>query len=503
MTEQNKRDTGLTSEEVHDRIKNGLVNTTDIKVSKSILQIFLTNIFTYFNLIFVVLALFVCTAFDGKDFTFVTQLSFLLIVIVNTFIGIFQELRAKRVLDKMTLFSAPKTTVLRDGTETVIPSADLVKDDVIILNAGDTIPADARMLSGNASVNESLLTGEEREVRKNSGDELFSGSYIVSGTCRAVLEKVGKESYISKLSIEAKKMKRTEQSEMTRSVNTLLKVIGIIIIPVGISLFLNAYLRNAESYAQSVFSTAGAITAMIPEGLYLLMTVVLAVGTIRLAKRKVLLHEMKSIESLARVDTLCVDKTGTITRPDMQFAQLLSFDEKAEGNLARYVRDSTDTNGTMKALKEHFSSLPASSDAVLPTEIIPFSSSVKYGIIRYPDVSLYLGAPEFVLDSDNLKQFNEATHQFAAKGERVLVLAAEYPAQKQKSPLAAVMLQNALRDNAVETFRYFHEEGVTIKVISGDNPLTVSEVAKRAGIPDAELFVDATTLTSDELINEA
>ena len=503
MTEQIKNEQGLTTDEVRDRIKNGLVNKTDIKVSKSILQIFLTNIFTYFNLIFVVLGIFVCTAFDGKDWSFITQLSFLIIVIVNTLIGIFQELRAKHVLEKMIIFSAPKTTVIRCGTEETIPSADLVKDDLIILNAGNTIPADARVVSGNVSVNESLLTGEERDIKKDAGDFLYSGSYIVSGTCRAVLEKVGKESYVSKLSIEAKKMKRTEQSEMTRSVNTLLKVIGIIIIPMGIFLFLNAFFRTGNPYAQSVFSTAGAITAMIPEGLYLLMTVVLAVGTTRLAKRKVLLHEMKSIESLARVDVLCVDKTGTITQPDMQFAHLISISGTAEEELVRYVRDSTDTNSTMNALKKHFKDTAAAS-ASAPLEIIPFSSSVKYGAIRYADKTLYLGAPEFILESDETIRFNELAREYMAKGERVLVLASESLADSgTKTALAAVTLHNALRENAVETFRYFTEEGVTVKVISGDNPLTVSEVAGRAGIPNAELYVDATTLTSDELIADA
>ncbi|MCQ2376899.1 MAG: HAD-IC family P-type ATPase, partial [Methanocorpusculum sp.] len=361
-----------------------------------------------------------------------------------------------------------------------------------------------RVVSGSASVNESLLTGEERDIKKNPGDFLYSGSYIVSGTCRAVLEKVGKESYVSKLSIEAKKMKRTEQSEMTRSVNTLLKVIGIIIVPLGVLLFLNAFFRTGETYAQSVFSTAGAITAMIPEGLYLLMTVVLAVGTIRLAKRKVLLHEMKSIESLARVDVLCVDKTGTITQPEMQFANLIPLADNAEKELVRYVRDSTDTNSTMKALKEHFKEAAEALSAPAPLEVIPFSSSVKYGAIRYSDVTLYLGAPEFILESGEQDRFNSAARGYMEKGERVLVLASESSTSpKTRVPLAAVTLHNALRENAVETFRYFHEEGVTVKVISGDNPLTVSEVAGRAGIPGAEMYVDATTLTSDEAIADA
>ncbi|HJJ48386.1 MAG TPA: HAD-IC family P-type ATPase [Methanocorpusculum sp.] len=500
MTDQQKSQTGLTSAEVRERKNSGLGNDTKIKVSKSVLQIFLTNIFTYFNLIFAVLGIFVCTAFDGKDYSFVTQLSFLLVVIANTFIGIVQELRAKRVLDKMTILNAPKTTVIRDGTESVISSGELVKDDLIVLNAGNTIPADARVCTGTVSVNESLLTGEEREIRKQPGDELFSGSYIVAGTCTAVLEKVGAESYAAKLSVEAKKMKRVEQSEMTRSVNNLLKWIGIIILPVGILLFINSFVREANTYANSVFSVAGAITAMIPEGLYLLMSVVLAVGTIRLAKRKVLLHEMKSIESLARVDMLCVDKTGTITQPKMQVASVVEFREGAAEKLSRYVCDAVDNNSTMIALKEYYKDSDGGGSAV-PLEVNAFSSSAKYGSIRYAEETLYLGAPEFVISGDELEKFSAATLENAKKGERVLVLATDSPAGK--TAVAAVMLNNALRENAVETFAYFRAQGVTIKVISGDNPVTVSEVARRAGIPDSDKYVDATTLVSDEDIEKA
>ncbi|HJJ36136.1 MAG TPA: HAD-IC family P-type ATPase [Methanocorpusculum sp.] len=507
MIEESEDWQGLTSADVQDRVARGLTNKTDIKVSKSILQIILTNTCTYFNLIFAILGFFVFTTFATQNVTLagLTQLSFLLIVIVNTLIGIIQELRAKRVLDKMTLLNAPKTTVIRDGHSTIIPSSDLVQDDLIQLSAGNSIPADARICSGIVAVNESLLTGEEREIPKKTGDALLSGSFIVSGTCTAVLEKVGSASFISQLSLEAKKMKRTEQSEMTRSVNKLLKWIGIIIIPVGGLLFLNAFLRNAETYAQSVYSAVGAVTAMIPEGLYLLMTVVLAVGTIRLAKHRVLLHEMKSIETLARVDVLCVDKTGTITQPKMEVAAILPFADGGEQMLASYVHDAVDTNNTMTALKSHLAGTGLYSD---PLEIIPFSSSTKCGVIRYVDTTLILGAPEFVLKAD-LPEFTEKTKEYAGEGDRVLVLArepgtySEGVISPERKAVSAVILHNALRENAVETFRYFHEEGVTIKVISGDSPLTVSAVARRAGILHADQFVDATTLTTDDRIADA
>ncbi|HJJ55185.1 MAG TPA: HAD-IC family P-type ATPase, partial [Methanocorpusculum sp.] len=507
MMEKAEMQLGLTSAEVHDRVVRGLTNKTDIKVSKSIFQIILTNTCTYFNLIFAILGVFVFTTFVTVNVTLanIMQLAFLVIVIVNTLIGIIQELRAKRVLDKMTLMNAPKTTVIRDGYSESIASSDLVQDDLIQLSAGNSIPADARICSGIVTVNESLLTGEEREIPKKNGDSLLSGSFIVSGSCTAILEKVGSASFISQLSLEAKKMKRTEQSEMTRSINKLLKWIGIIIIPVGILLFLNAFLRNADTYAQSIYSAVGAVTAMIPEGLYLLMTVVLAVGTIRLAKRRVLLHEMKSIETLARVDVLCVDKTGTITQPKMEVSTILTFMEDGEQMLASYVHDAVDTNNTMMALKER---LPKTGVYSKPLAVIPFSPSTKCGVIRYADATLILGAPEFVLKTD-LQDFAEKTEQYTREGDRVLVLASE-PGNytegcisPERKAVAAVILHNALRENAVETFRYFHEEGVTIKGISGDNPLTVSAVAHRAGIEHADWYVDATTLKTDALIADA
>ncbi|HJJ27770.1 MAG TPA: HAD-IC family P-type ATPase [Methanocorpusculum sp.] len=505
MTRHQTPATGLTAPQVRERKNSGLGNDTSIKVSKSVFQIFVTNIFTYFNLIFAVLGVFVCTAFDGKDWSFIFQLSFLLVVIANTIIGIVQELRAKRVLDKMIILNAPKTTVIRDGVTATIPSADLVKDDLIILNAGNTIPADARICTGTVAVNESLLTGEEREIKKQPGDELFSGSWIAAGTCTAILEKVGSESYAAKLSVEAKKMKRSEQSEMTVSVNNLLKWIGIIILPVGILLFINSFVAQANTYANSVFSVAGAITAMIPEGLYLLMSVVLAVGTVRLAKRRVLLHEMKSIESLARVDILCVDKTGTITQPKMQIASVMEFTAGAADKLKTYVSDAVDSNSTMQALKEYYADATGTGEnaapALAPLEVTAFSSSTKYGFIRYADETLYLGAPEFLLSGDALAKFSAATLENIKKGERVLVLAKE--SDTEKTAIAAVMLNNALRENAVETFSYFYSQGVAIKVISGDNPVTVSEVARRAGIEGAEKYVDATTLVSEEDIEKA
>ena len=280
-------------------------------------EIIRSNTFTYFNFIFLVITILLCLVGSFRNLTFLP------IIIANTLIGIIQEIRAKRTLEKMSILNAPHAIVVRDGSQKQVASEELVEDDVILLRAGDQICGDASVLSGEVMVNESLLTGESDEINKTQGDELLSGSFVVSGQCYARLTHVGMDSYISKLSLEAKSMERTEQSEMIRSINQLVKWVGIAIIPIGIVLFSQSYFFNGETIARSVTATVAAVIGMIPEGLYLLATIALALGTIRLATKKVLLHDMKSIETLSRVDVLCVDKTGTITEPGMQVSHIL------------------------------------------------------------------------------------------------------------------------------------------------------------------------------------
>lgn len=503
---------GLTSEEVRERIDNGQTNHTDISTQKTVGQIVKSNLLTYFNLIFLILTVLLCIVGSFRNLTFLP------VIIGNTVIGIFQELRAKKTLDKMSMLNAPHSIVVRDGEQQQIQSEELVKDDIIILSAGNQICADATVLSGSISVNEALLTGESDEIKKKSGDRLMSGSFVVSGQCYAKLDKVGNESYISQLTAQAKAMGDGEQSEMIRYINKLVKWVGIIIIPVGIILFCQAYIMNGETFKKSVVSMVAAVLGMIPEGLYLLTTVALALSTIRLAKKQVLLHDMKSIETLARVDVLCVDKTGTITEPGMQVTELVisgrcgdaEMDKRAFAHLlADYSSVIEDNNATMEAIRAYVdkNEIEKGSRTLLKTQ--PFTSANKYSKVSFVEGDYMLGAPEFIM-KDRYDEISEEIEEYQSKGYRVLLMAesGNDSSGLEKSfggisPIGYIVLSNPIRENAESTFTYFKEQGVAIKVISGDNPATVSEVAKRAGIDGAENYVDASTLASEKDIAEA
>lgn len=496
---------GLTKSQVQERIGRGLVNTAVDSVEKTTREIIIKNTFTYFNMIFVFLAVLVCIAGSFRSLTFLP------VVIGNTLIGIFQEIRARNVLEKMNILNAPSTTVIRDGVEMEVGSQELVLDDIVVFHGGEQIPADAIVVKGEVSVNESLLTGESDELTKTPGMHLLSGSFIVSGECYARLEKVGEESYISKLTLEAKKMGSGEQSEMIRDINKLVKWVGIIIIPVGIILFAQGFVFNKEGFSQSIVSMVAAVIGMIPEGLYLLTTVALAVSTIRLAKQRVLLHDMKSIETLARVDVLCVDKTGTITENKMTVNDLVYSEEipkEVADNLEIIISDFTSNmtsdNITMEAIKERFKDVSGRS-AVSKTS---FSSKVKYCSVTYSDECYVLGAPEMVLRED-YEFYADSIGEYTNKGYRVLAFgkylgkADGNPLTEKVIPYGFITLSNAVREKAPDTFRYFEKQGVNVKVISGDNPATVSEVARQAKISGAENYVDATSLATDEDIEKA
>ena len=503
---------GLTSEEVRERIDNGLTNHTDISTQKTVGQIVKSNLLTYFNLIFLILTVLLCIVGSFRNLTFLP------VIIGNTVIGIFQELRAKKTLDKMSMLNVPHSIVVRDGEQQKIQSEELVKDDIIILSAGNQICADATVLSGSISVNEALLTGESDEIKKKSGDGLMSGSFVVSGQCYAKLDKVGNESYISQLTAQAKAMGDGEQSEMIRYINKLVKWVGIIIIPVGIILFCQAYIMNGETFKKSVVSMVAAVLGMIPEGLYLLTTVALALSTIRLAKKQVLLHDMKSIETLARVDVLCVDKTGTITEPGMQVTELVisgrcgdaEMDKRAFAHLlADYSAVIEDNNATMEAIRAYVAKneIEKGSRTLLKTQ--PFTSANKYSKVSFVEGDYMLGAPEFIM-KDRYEEISGEIEEYQSKGYRVLLMAESGEDSIGSvrplggiSPIGYIVLSNPIRENAESTFTYFKEQGVAIKVISGDNPATVSEVAKRAGIDGAENYVDASTLASEKDITEA
>ena len=503
---------GLTENEVKKRIEKGLTNQTDISTDKTTKEIILSNTLTYFNLIFLIITVLLILVGSFRNLTFLP------IIIGNTLIGIIQELRAKKTLEKMNFLNAPHADVVRDGVLQQIRSEELVKDDVILLTAGKQICADAVVIDGSIQVNESLLTGEADEVEKTSGSSLLSGSFVVSGECYARLEKVGNESYISKLSMEAKTMGSGEQSEMIRSINLIVKWVGIIIIPIGIILFWQSHFVNDDSIRKSVTSTVAAILGMIPEGLYLLTTIALALSTMNLAKRKVLLHDMKSIETLARVDVLCVDKTGTITEPVMSIKDVfLSKDsrnplktiDELKGLLIDYTAASQDNNATMEALKKYADEADGSvGKHRVPLDRLAFSSSLKYGSITFSDGIYLLGAPEFIMRDDYASIEKEILPN-AEKGDRVLLFG-RYEGSSianglsdRVTPLGFVALANPIRENAVKTFAYFKSQDVAIKVISGDNPKTVSQIAVQAGIDNAESYVDATTLDTDTKIKEA
>lgn len=497
--------TGLTAQQVQEHRMHGWTNQPVDPPSKTTKEIIRENVFTYFNLIFLVLAVLLCLVGSFRDLTFLP------VIVLNTLIGIIQETRAKKVLDNLTMLNAPHAMVIRDGKKSQINAEDLVVDDIVIFEAGNQVCADAEVCAGEVQVNESLLTGESDEITKRKGDQLMSGSFIVSGQCHARLDKVGADSYISRLTLEAKAMQNTEQSEMIRSLDKLVKWVGVAIIPIGIILFIQAFVFQGEGFRSSVTSMIAAVIGMIPEGLYLLASVALAVSSIRLAQKKVLLHDMKCIETLARVNVLCVDKTGTITENTMEVQDVIPTKEYEEGELrplsellGDFTAAQSSDNITMEAMKRYFK-IASGKKAVAKTG---FSSASKYSSVTFEEASYVLGAPEFVL-KEQYENYEEAISAHASKGARVLVFGTAKeepdgkPLKEAVTPLAYVLLANPIRQEAKETFTYFAEQGVEVKVISGDNPLTVSEVAKEAGIAGAERYVDASTLHTEEEMRAA
>lgn len=489
---------GLSAEQVKRRFAQGENNYKVESSTLSVSEIVRSNVCTYFNLVFAVIAVLLAIVGAWSD------MLFLPIIVANTCIGIIQEVHSKKVLDKLSILNAPHAVVIRDGKRQEIPADQLVLDDIVEFSAGSQIPADAKVVSGELQVNESLITGESDEIEKREGDSLLSGSFVVSGKACARLEKVGKDSYISKLTLQATKSKKGEQSEMIRSLNYLIMVMGIIIIPIGIALFVQSFIYNEGTFHDSITGMVAAIIGMIPEGLYLLTSVALAVSSVRLAQKKVLIHDMKCIETLARVNVLCVDKTGTITEPGMHvydFSVLDGADQlEISQLLADFVAVQEKDNATMEALKAHFSN----GSGMRAREVYSFSSETKYsGAVMNDGKSYVIGAPEFVLRGQ-FAQYQEKIAIYSSKGYRVLVFA-QYegtldrkPLTEPVLPLCFVMLANPIRKGAKETFTYFAENDVDIKVISGDNPLTVSVIAAEAGIVGAERFVDASTLKEKE-----
>ncbi|MGN0983866.1 MAG: HAD-IC family P-type ATPase [Gemmiger sp.] len=500
-------ETGLTTAEVEARRAAGQINRPPESPTKTVAAIVRDNVFTYFNLVFVVLA--VMLALVGSY----ANMTFLGVVVCNTVIGIVQHLRAKRTVDQLTLVSAHRVRCLRDGVWGEQLSEELVQGDVVEFSAGDQICADAVVLTGEAQANEALITGEAQAVRKGPGAALRSGSFLMSGNCMARLTQVGAESYASRLTTAAKADgHRVTKGEMMRSLDALIRFIGIALVPLGIVLFFKQYRTLAMPLRDSVESTVAALIGMIPEGLYLLTSVALAVSMMRLARRKVLAQDMNCIETLARVDVLCVDKTGTITEAAMQAddpVPLPGADEAAlETILCNFYAGTRPDNATACALCERFGNKNAQWRR---TGQIPFHSAYKYSAAAFAEQgAFFVGAPEFLAGS-RYSELKEYVEPFLQDGRRVLLLAhgRALPARPEALDpetldfLALLPLHNRIRASAPETFRYFAQQGVAVKVISGDHPRAVSRVAAGAGIAGAETFVDASALPNDEALAEA
>ncbi|MEG2815766.1 MAG: cation-translocating P-type ATPase [Oscillospiraceae bacterium] len=496
---------GLSAQQVEERLENGYSNISIDPPTKTVGQIVASNLLTYFNIVFFALA--ACIIAVGSWI----NLTFMPVVLANIFIGIVQELRSKKTLDDLNIINAPKSVVLRDGARKTINVDETVRDDIVIFVTGNQIFADAIIVEGECQVNEALMTGEADEIKKSVGDELMSGSFIVSGSVKARLVRVGRDSYVSQLTLESKKSNQKKQSEMMRSLSTLVKWIGIILIPIGAAMALKEISWLDRSVEEGVVSTVGALVGMIPEGLYLLTSVALVAAVIRLAQRKTLVHDMNCIETLARVDTLCVDKTGTITENKMIVEDicLLCEDRFIEDDIrmimADYVYAMQDDNDTMAALRKYFNG----EHQQTALETLPFTSVKKYGGVSfYEDETYILGAPDVIL-GDKISEYSEQIDFYSKKGCRVLLLAmydgklSDDGLTAEILPLSLVMLANKIRKNAPETFTFFAKQGVAVKVISGDNALTVSEVAKRAGIENAEKYIDARELDDDKKIRRA
>lgn len=492
---------GLTKVQVEERKKNNLVNSDVSLPTKTIPRIIFENICTLFNLLNFMLALSILIVGSYKN------LLFMGVIICNILIGTFQEVRAKKTVDKLSLISSTKVNVIRDKNLEKIEKEQIVLDDIVYLSTGNQIVADCIVVDGTCEVNESLLTGESDSILKVNGDMLLSGSYIVSGECKAKVEHIGNQNYASKIYKDAKYVKKTN-SEIMKTLNLIIKIISFMIIPIGLMLFYKQFNIFGNTYKDATVNTVAALIGMIPEGLILLTSTVLAVGVIRLSKHKVLVQELYCIETLARVDTLCLDKTGTITEGCMEVKDVVELDkdysEKIDDILCSMVYALNDNNPTFSAIKNRFTS----KEVFKAEDIQHFSSERKWSGVYFDGEGSYiLGAVEFVL-KDKIYLVKDTLEKYTSKS-RVLVLAHSNEKFNGNSlpeniiPIAFILIKDKIRPQAKETLEYFKKQGVEIKVISGDNVLTVASVAKSAGVENADNYIDATALKTDDDLREA
>ena len=500
---------GLSSEIVEHRKLQNLSNAKDVGSTKTIPAIILSNTFTFFNLLNFAIAGWLVSAlgFDAWKYIF-----FIGIVTANLVISIVQEIRSKMVIDKLSILSAPSATILRDGTMYDIPVTDVVLDDILVLSSGRQIASDSILVEGGIEVNESLLTGESDAISKKPGDILYAGSFVVSGNCKARIERVGKDNYIEKLTNQAKKY-RKPKSDLLRTLTSIIRFVAILIIPLGTLVFISQYeganWGGTSTYLEAVLTTSGAVIGMIPSGLFLLTSIALAVGVIRLAQNNTLVQELYCIEMLARVDVLCLDKTGTITDGSMAVKTVIEYPNNTgvtvKNAYAAMQNALNDTNVTSQALEEKF----GRAKRIKYNALIPFSSARKYSAVEFERYGTFvLGAPEFVL-TKNYNLVSADVNKAANSGYRVICMAHSDGAivdgkiEGEIIPIALILIEDTIRPDAIETIEYFKRSGVEVKVISGDNPLTVSKISMRAGIENADQYISLDGLTDKEVIRSA
>ncbi|HHU56128.1 MAG TPA: HAD-IC family P-type ATPase [Acholeplasmataceae bacterium] len=503
--------TGLTEDVVLKRQEHGYSNVADTNKGKTVGRIIRDNLLTFFNILYFVITVLLCVAQSWNNLTFLP------VILLNLAIGIYQEIKAKRMIDKLSLVSAPLATVIRDGEKREVPTSEVVIDDIVVFTAGNQIYTDSIVVDGFVDVNEAMITGESDAISKKPGDMLFSGSYIVSGSCHARVEHVGKNNYIEKLASEARKHQKPK-SELLRTLTIIIKIVAVIIIPLGLLTFFQNWTINGQSdltilerYAFSINKTSAVVIGMIPAGLFLLTSIALFVGVRKLGRNKTLVQELYCIEMLARVDVLCLDKTGTITDGTMRVIDCVEVKNSTDYTIREIVgsmmNSFDDINPTSEALIKYFDK----NKVLTAVEKLPFSSKRKYSAVTFVDSnsenkvgSFFLGAPEFVL-TDQYDKVKSKVERLASEGYRVLVLGHNNGPIKEKKPtksvkpIALIVLQDHIREEAPDTINYFKENGVEIKVISGDNPMTVAEIARRAGIDNANKFISLEGLSDEEV----
>ena len=492
---------GLTSDQVTERINKGQTNSTPNQSVKTYKKIFFENTVTFFNILCLAIAISLMCVGAWSNCLFMA------IIIINTAIGIIQEIKAKKTIEKLSLLTAPAVKVVRDGIEQTITTDEVVIDDILVLTNGKQIVADSSIVEGTIEVNESMLTGESLPIKKKVGDTIYAGSFVVSGSCKARVEKVGKNNYIQQLASKAKQYKKPK-SELFTSLKLIIKTIGIIIVPVGILMYLNNYARSG-SIVDTITQTAGSIIGMVPAGMFLLCSVALTVSVIKLARRKALVQDLYCVEMLARVNVLCLDKTGTITDGTMKVYNCLQLNN-TQFTLKRIMGSMLsalgDNNQTSQALINYF----GYNKELKPISTVPFSSSRKLSAVTFENAGTYImGAPEFVMPNSNDEKMNNMVEQYAKDGYRVLLLA-HSPSNiikdnppSNRTAVALLVLEDRIRDDAISTISWFKNNGVKVKIISGDNPLTVAEIAKRVGVDNTEAFINLEGLNEKQVIAAA